>query len=69
MTDDEAVLRTIRMVGFGELSRSPEGWWCYVYTVTASGRQERHAGNGDTAARACLRAVAAMELAGGRREM
>lgn len=70
MTDDEAVLRTIRMIGFGELSLTSEReWWCYVYEVTQSGRKERHCGNGDTAAQACLRAVAAMERATGRREM
>jgi hypothetical protein len=70
MTDDEAVLRTIRMIGFGELSRTSEKeWWCYVYAVTNSGRQERHTGNGDTAAQACLRAVASLERASERREM
>lgn len=70
MTDDEAVLRTIRMIGFGELSLTSEReWWCYLYEVTKSGRQERRTGNGDTAARACLRAVAALERASGRREM
>lgn len=73
MTDEEVILRTIRMPGFGELSRTlddgVEGWWCYVYEVTASGRKDRHAGNGDTAARACIRAVFSLERASGRREM
>ena len=60
MTDDEIVLRTIRMIGFGELSRTSENeWWCYVYAVTNSGQQERHNGNG-TAAQACIRAVASI---------
>lgn len=68
MTDDEAVLRAISMIGFGELSRTAEKeWWCYMYEVTCSGRQERHIGNGDTAAQACRCAVAALERASGMR--
>ena len=69
MTDEEVILRTIRMNGFDSLTRVLGEWWCRLKNTDPGSDHAEYERNGETTAQACLRAVAALERATGRREM
>ena len=69
MTDDETILRALRMNGFNSLTRVDGEWWCRLTNTDADSDHAEYERNGKTPAQACLRAVAALERATGRREM